>query len=71
VYRLRNYFIENVIPDLPMPKRLRAGRLDPESSLFNWIPAGVYPVVERGENDTLHYYRKEVLDSLYKDHGNK
>jgi hypothetical protein len=22
--------------------------LDPESSLFNWIPAGVYPVLDTG-----------------------
>jgi hypothetical protein len=29
------------MPDLPMPKRLRAGRLDPASRTFSkhWIPA--------------------------------
>jgi hypothetical protein len=40
--------VSDVMPDLPMPKRLRAGRPDPASILNSWIPAGVYPVLDTG-----------------------
>ena len=42
--------------------RDRHSGLDPESSLFNWIPAGVSRVPITGGNHNTHYHCKEVLD---------
>jgi len=66
VYCLRNYFTENVIPDLirnPLPTgRQESFQMDSRSP----PPRGqVYPCESRGGNDNPHYHCKEVLDSLH------
>jgi hypothetical protein len=43
---MKDFFTEIVIPDLPCTAWCSG--LDPESSFFDWIPAGVYPVPDTG-----------------------
>ncbi len=38
---------------------------------LGWIPAGVYPVLDTGGNDSQHYHCKEVLDSLHRTLGER